>query len=73
MLKAAADAVSVIYQAEADPKQKDIDQKTKCVLGKKKTTTTTFQKNHYITLRGMISTIVSNASANRIALVLSHF
>lgn len=71
MLKTAADAVSVIYQAEADPKQKDTDQKTKCVLEKKKQTT--FQKNHYITLRGMISTIVSNASANRIALVLSHF
>lgn len=36
MLKTAADAVSVIYQAEADPKQKDTDQKTKCVLEKKK-------------------------------------
>lgn len=35
MLKTAADAVSVIYQAEADPKQKDTDQKTKCVLEKK--------------------------------------
>lgn len=43
MLETAADAVSVqggIYQAETDPKQKDTDQKTKCLLEKQ------FQKNH---------------------------
>lgn len=43
MLETAADAVSVqggIYQAEANPKQRDTDQKKKCLLEKH------FQKTH---------------------------
>lgn len=48
MLKTAADAVSVIYQAEADPKQKDTDQKTKCVLEKKKNNNISKESLHHI-------------------------